>query len=464
MFAGFKKFGKVLTFTPGNNDTLGVGQGSLSKGAMMYALLAIFSITLNKSDAGTTTLSAADKRTLLGRFTVDMRYGHRLQRIPYPNVDAERVRREGLGQMDSEVLWYSDATVGLGKTIAASTDTTMKFGLLIPTGGRGRDPRKPHYRGMGPSQVKTVQLQISQSSSTAAVTGTTVTLKAATNTTVTLIPICTPEKFDRWSYIPELKERSEPNFEATLEDGMWLRVTENTAAHASSALTEIDQKIGDAVICEQSDPDDMYAVFDAENDAFGSTNSDLTGLETLLYQVPNGVPEDQIPTGPYNFRNQRQEITTNYKFRGVVIPVVSSEEIAADVEHVAKNIRRKSLVAISVPALERRAHALPTRLAPFQPFALVDFNDSEASSFAGLAASVTEGTRAEPSIPKALRDAAQARVAAYKAAGGVEAKAQEDVAKEIARQIPGAFASGAGAKGQRTTLTYERVRATVGAS
>lgn len=464
MFSGFKKFGKVLTFTPGNNDTLGVGQARIAKGSMMYALLAIFSITLNKSDAGTTTLAAADKRTLLGRFNLDLRYGHRQQRNPYPNVDAERVRREQLGQMDQEVFWYSDTSIGLGKTIAASTDTTMKFGLVIPLGGRSRDPKKPHYRGMGPSQVQTLQLQISQSSSAAAVTGTTVTLKAATNTTVTLIPICCPEKFDRWSYVPELKERSEPNFEATLEDGMWLRVTENTAALASSALTDIDIKIGDHVICEQADPDDMYAAFDAENDAFGSTNSDLSGLETPLYQVPNNVPEDQIPTGPFNFRNQRQEITSNYKFRGVVIPVVSAEEVAADVEHVAKNIRKKSLVAISVPALERRAHALPTRLAPFQPFALVDFNDSEASSFAGLAASATEGTRAEPSIPKVLREAAQAKVAAYKAAGGVEAKAQDDVAKEIARQIPGAFASGAGARGQRTTLNYERIRSTLGAS
>jgi hypothetical protein len=452
---GFRKAGKTMALTAGNKDQIEAGKLVIGLNELCTGLLCKFAVTINKSDAGTDTLAAAEKKKLLQKFIFDLRYGSSLRRIPYAQLDGDKMREQQNYQTESEVIGYADTSTGLGKTIAASTDTAVEFGIIIPLGGKMRDNiNRPVFHGMGQSQLKSVQLEISQISDLA-VKGANITVKSGSTVTVTVYPLTAGGvKGERWSYIPEVKEVVQSNFEHTFGDGHPLLAVERTAVHASTVITEDNLRIGDTSVVEQASPKDFYNSVKAT----GAWNAaaDLSDRVTVLYALPGDRPLEAQPSGPLFFGNPKQELAS-YKLMALIAPVAGPEEVAADIEWVAKNARNTKVTAISLPALEERS--IPSRLAPFQPMVIFSEQDSESRRYPGLQCGNGDADRAAPIIPDHIRDRARATISDLKGRGLYGPA--EDVVKEVSRQIPGAvpgsrgFASG-------SSIINDRVKATLG--
>lgn len=414
------------------------GDFRIPKGKLAQLVLLKFVVGITKSDAGTTTLSAAQKLALLDSFKLMLKYGAEGKRIPYNGISLKKVRTLGLEFAQQEPRLYSDATDGLGKTIAASTTTNVTFYAVVPTGIMAKLKNNPMI-GIGPSQGKSVELELRRDDQTIAAN-----LTISATCTVDVVPECTPCNGDRFCYLPEYGERTESNNEQVLPDGLPHLVMETTAVHASTSLTDLDSQVGDELITRQASPTDIkQQLVNAPGYVSGN---DVAAINTVLYAVPTGAELEQLPSGPYKFRNPSRNLTS-YALAYVISPVVPDTEVAADIQFVADK-RSKSVQGSTAWAVDTAWQGLPKRLRTFSPVLLSDSDDKEFYNFAGQRADPS-GRGAYIAIPKAVGEAA-AGAAARRAAAG-EGPAAGAVVKSVATQIPGASSHGSGlAKGGMT--------------
>ena len=422
---------KVLS-VPRLSGSQSVGKGDflIPKGKVMPAIRAKFQVVLNKSDAGTATFSAAEKKNLLAHFTLTLKVNGR---PIFNQVTFKRLRLLQRIAYGTEVCKFSEATVGLGSTIAASTDTTVQWTSIIPTGRLWQlgHKRRDHF-AMGRSQAAMMELTIQSAASQPDLPGTTVTIKD-TNVVVTLYAETVSAKHDRIRPIPEYIQRTSSSIEEVFEDGLPIALTEGAAVHASTSLNEVQVSIdGEPIVDGGVDPDDaLDALQDEPNFA---SESDVSDDETLLYMASPVDSLEGMASGRLKFRQPRKDLAS-MDLHFYYVPVYSRDEIEGLVQLAATRMRAKPLLAVSEYALSSEKHS--SRLQPFFGEVLFDQDDAEFSEYPGLIAS-PGGSKPTVALPKGVAERAKV------AAASKDGAAASAVAKTVAYAVPGAVQSGRG--------------------
>jgi hypothetical protein len=421
----------------GNQAKLERGKLDIERGKAMRGLRLKLTIPVANTSGGDGALAAADRETLLDDFQFNVSYGSRGQWKPFAAVKGARIHREARAAYGSEIEGYADTTTGLAQTISNGATDTLVCYLPIPLGAWWWLDQVNHL-GMGRSQAATLELEIRRLAS-AIKTG----FAISGSVTAEVIPDLVSAKGDRWSFGPEYLERDETDKTARFPDGLPLRLSERTAVHASSSLTNIDVGIDDEVIHSQVSPAELITEY---NDSpLLPAIASLADVETLLYSPAHPVRFVDLPSGSVHVtQNVKNLATALYSL--LYLPIPTAEEIATEVEYIATVIRKKTIRAVSLPTVE--GWRIPTRLRPYVPFVLFDEDDREFEQFPGLVAE--PGRRADITCPSSYLAAAKGAYGAHKAKG--ENKAASAIIKEVAVAIPGAVQSGRGFRRNRSDI------------
>ena len=408
----------------GNQDTLKRRTLDLPKGRLMQGLVLRFAGNINKSDAGNTTLSDAQKQALFNLFRISANYGKGGQHKFIKAMLMARTQAIARRAYGSEMELYTDATDGLGKQIAASGNTAVAFYMLVPT---GKDwLYEPEIRqGMGRSQAKTLELTIKREADVIAGT-----LSLNGTWTIDVIPDDVACKGDQWHVIPEYEEDDSTEKTVKTSPGLHKQVIERTAVHASTSLTNITVKCDDEELVDQLAPSRIIRQL---NDSARMLSAGLTSdRDTLIVDFTPEQRWEDLPTGVVSIRQNVKDLAT-FKIGDYFQPLKSQDEWKKDLAHVATDLREKTIRAVSLADVQGRE--IPDRLRPYYGYVLVDSDDAEFERFGGFVAA--PGSDPEPFVPKGLADRARAAVADHLSKG--ETKAAEAVVRRVAAQVPGAI-------------------------
>lgn len=423
------------------------GQLSLDKGKCMRALRCKFTIPINNTTGGPVTLSDAQKQTLFGLFLAAISYGKDGKHKPFDNIDLARLHRCARFAFGSEIEGYTDATTGLARSLPNAATTNVVVYMLVPLGYlwflENRDSR---LFGMGRSQAKSLQVEISM-------TGVTIAANLAVSGTVQieLFPQTESVKGDPWGAVPYWRQNDTTADEIEGPDGLPLLVTERTAVHASSSLTSLNVMVDGEVIHEAMNPQDMITEY---NDfALATAAGSLVDRETVLYAVgpsPGGSLAD-LPTGKVKVKQVVKNLAT-FLAGYYYLPIIDAGDVKDALDFSTKQgLRNKELKATSLRVA--RGAGGPNRLDAVMGFILFDREDREWEQFPGLALGPGES---EPRLvlPDGLRERVQKTYNMHKAAN--ELKAGDEVIKQLAAAVPGAVPSGRGI-GKGSSPVFDRV-------
>lgn len=418
--------------------TLDIGKGKKLRGLRLKCV-----VPIANASGGSVTLSDAQKQVLFSLISCSLRYGRSKTHIPLEAQDFRRVHRLARYCYGSEIEGYTDSTTGLGRALADGATTNVTFYMLIPTGMLWMFEGEKNFLGCGPSQCRTIELEINRGASNTILTGVTI----SGSVTVDVIPDVWSARGDQWSWIPEFRTFDDTAPEVELPDGFPLLVVERTAVHASSTLTNISTWIEDEPLNEQVSPAEAITEY---NDAPTLPSAaSLADRETLIYAIANTVRMRDVPSGRFRIRQNVKDLAT-IQLGLYYVPVKPQAAVNEELEHVARVIRGKAVKATSLAAVE--GANVPERLTPFVPFVILDEQDPAYNAAPGVKAGPT-GT-AQVVIPPGV--IAAAREASAKLGGG--AGSAEATIRHVAAAIPGAVQSGRGF-GRGYSQTYQQVAA-----
>lgn len=375
-------------------------------------------------------LSDARKQTMFDNFEFSLSYGRDKDVKPFIAILGSRLHREFRYAFGTELELYSDTTNGLHKAMNNGTTTNADCWLVMPTGYFWQLAKKRRAMGMGRSQCLTVELEVKRKSS---LIDTNITLSGTV--TMQVYPVLRTAKGDRWNHVPHYREYDRTEDEVTLPEGLPLRISERTAAHASSSLTKFSEWIDDEEIHQQISAADAITPFNDQ--ARAPSAASITDRETLLYWLEEDSALEDLPTGKPRIRQDTKDLAT-IKLGYLYIPIEADRGVAMELEHVVQEHRRKELRAVKSDLLD--GAPAPIRMRPFLPAVFVDRDDREFEEFPGPVAS--PGKRVEYTIPESVLSRAKAAYADKKAKG--ENKAADQVVREVVAAVPGAVTSARG--------------------
>ncbi|MFP2964483.1 hypothetical protein ACLEPN_43995, partial [Myxococcus sp. 1LA] len=164
-------------------------------------------------------------------------WGAGLQHKPRSNVGFNRERTNIRQLMGSELEGFADTGTGLARSIG-STATAVEWYQRIHLCGTWKDPDGDALFGVGPTQAASIKLELRRQS-VALPSG--FVLDGAVS--LDLIPDEFPSKYDRVSPIPRWHVFSEENRSARFLPGLTWYAIERSAAHVSSALTDVTFRV-----------------------------------------------------------------------------------------------------------------------------------------------------------------------------------------------------------------------------
>lgn len=442
----------TISFTAGAGarGQLTRGNLNLDKGKVMKAMRCKFTVPLNNTSGGAVTLSDAEKQALLADFLFAVSYGPDGKFKPFDNVDGARIHREARFAFGSEIEGYTDTSTGLQRSLPNSATTNVVFYMPIPLGWLWfLEPSDSRLLGMGRTQSKSVQVEISMTS-TAVRAG----VVASGTVQIELFPQTESCKGDPWGAVPYWRQNDTANDEIEGPEGLPLRIVERTAVHASSSLTSINVKVDGEIIHETINPQDSITEY---NDlALATASGSLTDRETVLYAVgPSpGATLADLPTGKPYVKQVVKNLST-FAAGYLYLPTISADDVKAALQYATSSSRPKELKASSLRVV--RGGRGGNRLDSMLGFILLDRDDREFEQFPGLVLAPGES---EPRIqvPDGLADRVKRTVAAHDAAG--ESKAAAEVVKQLASAVPGAVSSARGL-GKGGSPIFERIASSV---
>lgn len=426
-----KKVSSLTLTGTGQSATMERGKLDPGKGKNTRGIRLKVTMPVQNPTAGALAMTAAQRKLALALLQIEnFSYGKNGMFQRLAAQDFKRVRLQQKKFYGSEMGGFDDASTGLAKSIAAGATSSLVFFPIIPTGHNFRFPG----RGMGRTQSRTVQLKLKQ-------LGTTIV--AATflingNVTVEVMPDANSCKGDPWCNVPEFVEQTVTDQKATLPEGLPLCLTEKTAVHASTALTEIRVKIDAEEIHDLVSP--AEALEEMINDSASHPAAALiSDEETILYDLPIEARKRDLPSGELTFVRKVSELATAaLAFDYVAIP--SESDVAAIVE-ICAEVRKKTVKAVN--RAEAEGDEMPDRLRAFEDLLIVDVDDAEYDRMPGVA--VAPGGKAQLHVPESVKARAKAAIAFHQSNG--EAVAAAAITKRVVAATPSGAQSGRGVKG-----------------
>ncbi len=436
------KKGETRTLT-GDGTTVEYQRGTLKVGPFRKARAWRFKVRFNLTKAGgDAALTAAQVRTFLGCFEATVSYGRGQQHVPFSKLSWETLRKLYKYAFGQEWEGADDSSTGLLRTIAAGA-TAVTFYVSIPFTAFGyQDPTHAEYWGVGPTQAKTLVVELKQN-----------TVSLPTNFAVSgnitidsMGPEDVPAKFDTWSYIPVYRELSETNRIAErLSAGLTALLLERTAVHVSTSMTS------DVRFFIRGT--EYYNVTLAEvitryrmPSAYFPSDGDLSTFFTLLWAVAPGSVVAQLPTGQPVFEQVTHQLATMALSEWTYLPV-SQAALERDLAEAATLVGQR-IAAVSAWFLDGVERPKTHQFCA--PMYLVQDGDKEFDYNASLLAG--PGTEiVVPNIPPTF--GARARAEAQARANTKEFSAAENAIQIAALSIPGTGTPEGLAKGSRTLDT-----------
>lgn len=390
----------------------------------------------NSSGAGI-ALSSTDRDKIVDHSIASLthKYGSDDDtRVPMNLLTGSKLRLVQRAITGVDVNGWTNATTGLARTITASTaNVAVVFTFILPFTRPWwlSDKDELGIFGMGPTQAKTVQLEIKRGPT---VTGMTANLSIGTNAfTYDILPdeIDSPEG-DVWSEVPHYLEKDEAGQTATGPVGLPFLVIDRNAAHAATAITEYALKIGGQSIHENAQPS---WVRDAELDyILFPTSADVGDTATVLYRARPGDELVRLPSGPYFVDQPKVDVAT-LKIGCFYVP--PNDETRAEKTAVAiAELRKEPVKTIGHSAYVGKS--VPDGAAPFLPTVIKASSNSHFHKTPGLMAA--PGAKiAVPHIPEHIAATASARLANVEAKSDPKTASHElrGVSKALAKAFPG---------------------------
>lgn len=405
------------------------GTFSLPSNRKIRGVRLVSRVPINNTTGGALTLTDAQKQTLLSLVRVNLRYGVRGQPVlGVAGTDLRRVDELARFAIGSEMEGYSNAVTGLARTLPAGAVTTVNFHEVIPTGKLWFLPPSEDRIGIGPTQSRSLILDVTRTGVTAVGTGLSI---AGQTITVDVFADDDASKGDMFAFPPTWTEAQSSDLNVTTDDGLHLLVTERTTPHAASALTNVSISVDGDVLVDQMSLQDSIARY---NDAPTLPSiASVADRETLILATPNTVRLADLTTGRVTITQNGGMQVTPFLLGDYYMRVRARAELDAELINVA-NVRGRKVKLVSLVAVEP-ALSVSERLMPFLPMYVVDEDDAAYGALPGLEC-VPNGQPRVVVPPMALQQAAAVR-SRTGATGDL-------VARSIAARIPGAVQSGAG--------------------
>ena len=422
-----------------------IAPGKICRGISLH-----FTGKLNKSDGGTTTLSADDVIALLAHFTLDMEVGPDSNiRKPYNQVGLDR-----LHMLMREA--YQADPVSFG-TIAASGDTAFDFRINVPTGMFHKIPELRRV-GMGRSQCQSVLVRIKRAGALPTLPdATTTTLKAATAVNVDVQPDLISGN-DEEIVVPEFKESEQVGRVLSLDDGFPLllldRNDHNNATDLKQATVTVDGEDGIEHVHELASPTDILA--EADYAPVQGTEFTDDDDDTTLYLIKNESTIQDAPTGKLKFEQPNGELAT-IKYTQLLIPAITEDEWKARAKFAAEVSETQLRAVTNWAAKGYAAAGMPSRFSPFLGVSYFPEGSIDYENWFGLAAYRVAGGAFFVDLlnPKAHQAAAQAQVAHLKQTN--QEKAATKVVQQASASVPGGIVTGSGFS-KSTSSVYTRMK------
>lgn len=441
-----RKLGTVTLTGVNTQAVVERGRIELEKGRAMYALGLKFSFTLANAAVGAKTLSDAEKQTFLDGFRITLSYGKSGRRKPFNSIKLSRLQRISRETLRAEWEGYANTTTGLGTEIAGSGSQAMVFYAMIPTAGFRKDKGARRLFGVGRTQASTMQLEVRRDAD-----GVPADVTISGNVTAELVPFEDSAPFDRWFYLPEWIEQDETGKVAYLPEGLPILVTERTAVHASSALTDFGLQIDNQLIHDKVSAAEALIEYQNQPTDEYNAEADTSNRETLLYVTTAGASFEDLPTGKVRFEQFKKDLGTTL-LGALIQPIPTEDEVRDDIAEAASSKGRNKVIR-GTSLAEIFGYQVPARLHPYVAFALLDTDDQEFQRYPGLISE--NGAPASVFLPASIVDTARALVSAHDARG--EHLAAENVIRQVALAIPGAV-QGARGFAQRGSVILDQVR------
>jgi hypothetical protein len=417
------------------------GQLEIPKGKACGDIRLHFTVVLANDSGGNAALTKAQQRSYLSGWEFSLSYGPGNKLKPYASVDGADMRNVQRELCGFDVEGYGDTSTGLEKTVNNGATGTCVFAIRIPT---GRDFKVPGWkrRGMGPSQCRTVILEVKRAADTLP-TGWTVD-------TDPVVEVYTTEysaKGDQFVVLPQFEDQVVRGKRFYLEDGLPRLVAERTAAHASTAFTEFNSRVDEEVVCDQTEP--AQFVQDYRDDELLSSEMDISDIYTLLHVLPREIADKKdILTGRFFFE-QPQGDQDDIDYLALRYPILSEDQWKAILKEVSTDIREKDIRMVAHYALHNLAAAgVPDRFQPYEGYTFFDSDDAEYEQFPGLWGS--PHAEPVPYVPISIKNRVQEGKKQAEANG--EMKAAKRILRRNAMAIPGAVQSGRGSARPSATM------------
>lgn len=423
---------------PNVADTLAPGRVQLPKGKAMRGLRMKCTVPIKNTRVSVTTpLTKAQKLDLLKNLQFGLSYGAGLQHVPFKALRGDRVRMLQRYCYGSEMEGWSNSATGLERTLANGATTTCIFYLTLPTGAFYQHKSRRNLRGVGRTQASTMQVE-AKFVQRAFTSDSGLTIDG--NVILEVVPDVVRVKGDHWTTIPAWTEYSEKDRFFSKDAGLPLLVTEMSAAHASSTLSNVSVYIDGELIHDQVSAQEIQIEYldNPELLAEGDVSDDVT----VLYSVQPGEELEELSTGQVKVTQNVQDLSTA-SYGIYEVPIIAQEAIDRDIEMASTQGRKKNLKAVSLASLKGWNEALPNRLMPYVPYVLLDQDDVEFERFPGKVAA--PGGKAVTAVPATVLRMAQTSVESFRGVG--ELKTADAVVQKVTAAIPGAVQSPRGFAG-----------------
>lgn len=435
---------KVATLEIGSGQTKKLNPKDYNppKGRIAKHMIAKFTVPVANATGGALAsgLSAARKLAVLNAFLFNVGFGKNQERKPYVATTGSRMRNLARDAINSEIEGWgatsADGSTGMERALPDATTTNVVFYLPIPLSHGSIRRDEQHLFGMGRTQQRSMEIEVKRVSD-AIDTGLTI----SGNVTVEFYPQYESCKGDVVGLVPFYRETTVAADDATLDnDGLPLLLTERTAAHASSSLTNVSVWVDGEEIHDQVHSKELQREF--ADDWRQSSAGLITDVDTVLYKVPLNASLRFLQTGRMRFRQNVKNLT-NAALALWYVPYFSPDEIDGDVVQYGELKGGKLIRAASAGLFQ--GIAVPKRTQGLPAYVLYDADERERASYPGL--EWAQGmSKPLVKIPGAILGAAQSKKAAFKTAG--EDSSASNVVKELAAIIPGGTTDGRGARGE----------------
>lgn len=432
---------KIKTLSlPGANqaDQVNEGEFLLAPGRILRGVVLNFVGNLNNSSASTATLTAASKLALLNIFQVLVGWGRSQRFKTFNYAKGGDIRECSREVRATEVDRYSDSTIGLGQTLNGSGtnsgNTQVTFRLYVPLGRYWKDAKSQNWFGMGVAQAKTMVIQVKR----LADAGLQSNISTQGTWTVDVVPDDVPNKskHDQLFWPPVLTpQMNVAAYNKQLDDGLYLYVVEQSAAHASTSITQLTVDVGDFRVMNAFDPQIWLDFLDDEYAFSGAPN--IVDTDTVIFRQRDDQAVDDWTVGGVYMEQPARNLNP-MKLMAYYFPIIDEASIEDTLQYLVDSKEVGStttLKGVAGHAVFRNMRSAPEKLVPFLPIALIEKGTSAYDKYPGMVASPGMGAP-QIKIPKTVTSTVVNRIAGANANGA--SGTAELAAKSLALTIPGA--------------------------